>query len=75
MAIERQNPQDTQGAERVADVGAIPDDPSSNYVTTLTYNGDGDVETIVLAKSGVTWTKTLTYTDGSLTGVSAWVRS
>ena len=76
MAVSSQNPQDSQGSNRVADVGPLPDDPSANYVTTLTRGGpDSAVDTIVLTKDGLTWTKTLTYTGDNLTGVSAWVRS
>lgn len=69
------NPQDSQGVQRVADGGTIPDDPFSNYSITLTRNGpSGAVDTIVKALQGITWVKTLTYTGSNLTGVSAWVR-
>jgi hypothetical protein len=75
MAISIHNPADTQGANRVADVGPIPDDPAANYVTTLTRGGPGGkVDTITLTKDSVSWVKTLTYTGLDVTGVSAWVR-
>ena len=76
MAIEKQNPQDTQGSARVADVGGLPDDPASNYSITLTRNGPSSaIDTITKTKDGVSWVKTVTYTGANVTAVSAWVRS
>lgn len=75
MAITRYNPADTQGMQRVADVGPLPDDPASNYSYTLTRGGpSGKVDTITATKDGVSWLLTLTYTGDDLTAVSAWVR-
>ena len=75
MAITLYNPGDTQGHLRVADVGPIPDDPSSNYSYVLTRAGpDSKVDTITATKDGVSWRLTLTYTGDDLTAISAWVR-
>lgn len=46
-----------------------------NYAQTLAYNGDGLLETVSFTDGVNTWTQTLTYTGGLLTGVSTWVRS
>ena len=76
MALEKQNPQDSQGILRVSDSGNIPDDPASNYTISLTRGGPGGaVSVITKTLQGVTWTKTLTYTGSNLTGVGAWIRS
>lgn len=75
MTVEILNPQDPQGALRVADLGSFPDDPGSNYSYALTRNGPSSaVDTVTITKDGVSWVKTLTYTGANLTGVSAWVR-
>lgn len=75
MPFERMNPQDSQGVQRVADGGCIPDDPFQNYSMTLTRGGpDGKVDTITKSLQGVSWVKTLTYTGSNLTSVSVWVR-
>lgn len=75
MAIEIRNPADTQGMQRVADVGPLPDDPTSNYAYTFTRAGPSSkVDTITATKDGVSWRMTLTYTGADLTSVSAWVR-
>lgn len=75
MAIEKQNPQDSQGVLRVADEGPIPDDPASNYSMVLTRGGpDGAVDTITVTKDGISWRQTLTYTGSNVTAISAWVR-
>ncbi len=76
MAIDRFNPVDTQGMQRVSDVGPLPDDPAANYSITLTRGGPGGkIDTVVYHKDGVNWTKTLTYTGSDVTAISAWVRS
>lgn len=41
---------------------------------TLTYNGDGTVNTITATWNGNTWIRTFTYTSGKVTGISAWVK-
>lgn len=41
---------------------------------TLAYDGSGNLSTITVTDGTDTWTQTLTYTDGNLTGVSAWVK-
>lgn len=45
----------------------------------MTYDGSNRLQTEVVTGQGdeaaVTWTKTYTYTDGNLTGISGWVRS
>lgn len=47
--------------------------------TDFTYNGDGTLNTIVVTyNNGVTtdtYTQTMSYTSGKLTGVSKWVKS
>jgi hypothetical protein len=49
-----------------------PDD----FAHTLTYNTDGTLATnFFVDADGHTRTKTYTYTNGQLTGISAWVRS
>lgn len=49
-----------------------PDD----FAHTFTYNADGTLATDAFVDSdGHTRTKTYTYTNGNLTGVSAWVRA
>lgn len=75
MSIKKLNPVDPQGALRVADVGAQPDDDGANYAYALTRGGpNGAVDTVTATKDGISWRMTLTYTGNSLTGVSAWVR-
>lgn len=49
----------------------VPD----SYAQSLTYNGDNTVATISFTDGANTWTKTFTYTNGNLTGVSVWVKS
>ena len=46
---------------------------NQDVAKTITYNLDGTIATIVKVVGGVTYTKTLTYTDGNVTNVSAWV--
>lgn len=60
--------------------GAILDDTGAaivpdNYAQTLTYNGDGTVNTVSFTDGTNTWTQTFTYTAGKVTGISTWVRS
>lgn len=75
MAHERQNPQDTQGIQRVADAGTIPIDPSSNWSWTFTRGGPSSkVDTITKTKDGISYRQTLTYTGSDLTAISAWVK-
>lgn len=75
MAIERYNPADTQGMQRVADVGPLPDDPASNYAYAFTHAGPGGrVDTITATKDGVSWLLTLTFTGSDLTSIAPWVR-
>lgn len=75
MPFDKQNANDSQGVNRVADVGPIPDDPSSNYSVALTHGGPSNaVDTITKTKDGVSWLKTLTYSGSNLVGVSTWVR-
>lgn len=75
MPFERMNPQDSQGVQRVADGGTIPDDPFQNYSIVLTRGGpSGAVDTITKTLQGVSWVKTLTYTGSNVTAVSPWVR-
>ena len=61
--------------------GTNPQPPEGfvdNSPQTLTYNGDGTVNTITITGSylGVvsTWVRTFSYTSGKLTGISAWVK-
>ena len=43
-----------------------------NPSMSLTYDGDGNLTTLEKTISGTTYTRTLTWTDGVLTAVSAW---
>jgi len=43
-----------------------------NGSLVLTYDGSGNLTTIQKTISGTNYTKTLTWTDGNLTEVSAW---
>ncbi|WP_289296256.1 hypothetical protein [uncultured Reyranella sp.] len=52
--------------------GAISPD---RYPQTLTYNGDGTVNTVSFTDGTYTWTQTFTYTAGKVIGISAWVQS
>ena len=45
------------------------------YAQTLSYNGDGTLNTTTFTNGVNTWTQTMSYTSGKLTGVSGWVRS
>lgn len=72
MAVEIQNPSDTQGATRVAEVGPIPTDPCSNASYALGYSTDGNLTTVEVTRHGVTWTRTLTWTGTQLTAVGTW---
>lgn len=42
---------------------------------TYAYDGSGNVQTIAKTSGANTYTQTLTYTDGQLTGISKWVKS
>ncbi|OQB05359.1 MAG: hypothetical protein BWY21_02012 [Parcubacteria group bacterium ADurb.Bin216] len=44
-----------------------------NAEVSLTYNTSGQVETITKIIGGVSYSKTLTYTNGVLTNISEWV--
>lgn len=46
-----------------------------NFEQTITYNGDGTVNTISFTNGTNTWTQTMSYTTSRLTGISKWVRS
>lgn len=54
---------------------AIKDKVTEDVAQTLTYNADGTIATMVKVVGGVTYTKTFSYTDGNVTGISAWVAS
>lgn len=41
---------------------------------TINYNGDGTVNYINATDGTTTWRQTMTYTSGSLTGISKWVK-
>jgi len=47
---------------------AIQGNPSM----TLSYDVDGNLETMTKTVEGVVYTKTFTWTSGNLTGISAW---
>lgn len=73
--IDQSVPGMTNGVVKVAidSMGGIclPD----RYAQSLTYNGDGTVNTISFTDGTHTWTQTFTYTNGKVTGISAWVKS
>jgi len=41
---------------------------------TITYNGDSTINTIAVTDGVSTWVQTFSYTDGKVTGISAWVK-
>lgn len=43
-----------------------------NASLALTYDGDGNLATIVKTIGATTYTKTFTWTSGNLTAISAW---
>lgn len=43
-----------------------------NASLTLTYDSDGNLQTLTKTIGATTYTKTFTWTNGSLTAVSAW---
>jgi len=45
-----------------------------NPSLTLAYDGDGNLSTITKVINGVSYQKTLGYTDGVLTDISVWVQ-
>lgn len=46
----------------------------NNGVYTFSYDGDGRLQCINITFNATTWRKTLSYTTGRLTGISAWVK-
>lgn len=54
---------DTQGR-------SVPEDGND----TIAYNSDGTINTITRTHGPDTWVQTYTYTSGSLTNVSGWVK-
>lgn len=48
----------------------------NSLAQTLTYNGDGNLETVTVGpdRDGNSFRQTLTYTAGKVTGISAWVK-
>jgi len=44
-----------------------------NSSTVLTWNADGSLKTVGKTIGATTYTKSFTWTDGALTGISAWV--
>lgn len=63
---------DGAGAKRVVAIPALPDSPRNGSIS-LEYTGD-NLTKITKTIDGVDYEKTLTYTNGKLTGTSAWVR-
>lgn len=52
---------------------AVPTDPAkSNASLTLGYDVSNNLTTITKVIDGVTYTQTLTYTNGNLTNISPW---
>lgn len=47
---------------------AIQGNPSM----VLSYDGDGNLQTLTKTIGAVTYSKTFTWTDGKMTGISAW---
>lgn len=47
----------------------------NNFAQVLSYNTDGTLNTVVFTDGTNTWTQTMTYTSGNLTGISKWVKS
>lgn len=66
----------TGGGTATADSTGLPLPANfASLAQVLTYNGDGTLATVASTTGGSTYTQTLTYTSGNLTGVSAWVKS
>jgi len=59
------------GAKDSAGNVVFPDD----FNKTLTYNGDGTVNTISFTDGTNTWTQTFAYTNGKVTTDPRWVRT
>lgn len=66
---------DDSGLATESTLEAIKDKVTEDVAQTLTYNADGTIATMVKVVGGVTYTKTFSYTDSNLTGISAWVAS
>lgn len=58
----------------VLDSSGKPVNPD-NFAQVLTYNADGTLATVAFTDGTNTWTKTMGYTSGNLTSVSAWVKA
>jgi len=52
----------------------LPPTGQTNPSSTLAYDGDGNLSTITKVINGVSYQKTLGYTDGVLTDISVWVQ-
>lgn len=50
------------------------DSTKSNSSLVITYDASNNPITLEKTINGVTYTKTLTYTDGNLTDISSWVQ-
>lgn len=57
----------------VTDSGGQRFDPDS-LPQTLSYNGDQTLAYVQVSDGVSTWRQSYTYTNGALTGISAWVR-
>jgi hypothetical protein len=59
--------------QRVIVDGIIPtDDKQNNASIAIAYDGSDQPITIEKVIGGITYTKTLTWTSGNLTAISAW---
>jgi len=65
----------TNGTQKTQIVETSPTDTTkSNPSATLAYDGSGNLSTITKVISGLSYQKTLSYTDGVLTDISAWIQ-
>jgi len=67
--VEQVDLQNALIVKNVGDSGST----TENASLVLAYDEDGNIETITKTVGTTVSVKTLTYTDGVLTGVSAWV--
>ena len=72
MAQPKYNQPDARQLVRRVSVCPLPDDETSNASLALSYTGT-QLDYIEATLNGDTWRKTLTWTDGNMVAVSAWV--
>lgn len=67
------NVADQQGHKRVVDMGAVPDDPGSNWAVIITRDAAGLVTDVRLTKDSITYKADFGRdADDLVTTISAW---